>query len=44
MNSNAFFGALFILCCFDGSFAPAMSQYTELAELEAVFATQELLV
>ena len=27
---------MFILCCFDGSFAPAMSQYTELEELEAV--------
>ena len=39
----SFFGALFILCCFDGSFAPAMSQYTELEELEAVLATQELL-
>ena len=34
---------MFILCCFDGSFAPAMSQYTELEELEAVLATQELL-
>ena len=33
---------MFILCCFDGSFAPAMSQYTELEELEAVLATQEL--
>ena len=33
-----------ILCCFDGSFAPAMSQYSELEELKAVFATQDLLV
>ena len=39
-----FFGALFILCCFDGSFAPAMSHCTELEELEAVLANQELLV
>ena len=34
---------MFILCCFDGSFALVMSQYTELEELEAVLATQELL-
>ena len=34
---------MFILCCFDGLFAPAVSQYTELEELEAVLATQELL-
>ena len=39
----SFFGALFILCCFDGSFAPAMSQCAELEKLEAVLATQELL-
>ena len=37
------FGALFILCCFDGSFAPTMSHSTELEKLEAVLATQELL-
>ena len=45
MNNNAFLSLepLFILCCFDGAFAPAMSQYTELEELEAVLATQELL-
>ena len=34
---------MYILCCFDGSFAPAMSQYTEHEELEAVLATQVLL-
>ena len=34
---------MFILCCFDGSFALAIGQYTELKELEAVLATQELL-
>ena len=34
---------MFILCCFEGSFTPAMSQYTELEELEAVLATQESL-
>ena len=39
----SFFGALFILCCFDGSFAAAMSQCAELEELKAVLATQELL-
>ena len=39
----SFFGALFFLCCFNGSFAPAMNQCTELDELEAVLATQELL-
>ena len=39
----SFFGALFIRCCFDGSFAPAMNQCAELEELEAVLATQELL-
>ena len=40
----SFFGALFILCCFDGSFAPAMSRCKDLEEPEAVLATQELLV
>ena len=34
---------MFIVCCLDGSFAPAMSQYTELEKLEAVLATQDLL-
>ena len=45
MNNNAFLSLefFFILCCFDGLFAPAMSQYTEHEELEAVLATQELL-
>ena len=32
-----------MLRCSDGSFAPATSQYTELEELEAFLATQELL-
>ena len=45
MNGNAFLSlkALLILCCFDGSFTPAMNQYTELEELKAILATQELL-
>ena len=40
---NAFLslGFFFILCCFGGSFAPAVSQYTELEEVEAVLAIQE---
>ena len=39
MNNNAFLFLefWFILCC------PTMSQYTELEELEALLATQELL-
>ena len=40
---NAFLslGFFFILCCFGGSFAPAVSQYTVLEEVEAVLAIQE---
>ena len=34
---NSFFRALFILCCFDGSFSPAMSQHTEEGKLRPSF-------
>ena len=38
MNNKAF---LPLELCFDGSFAAAMSQFTDFEELEAVLATQE---